>query len=210
MSFSFSPFFTLIDALVKKPGCRWNQAQSFASICHYLIEEVYEIIDADQTKDKSQVEEELADVLFNALYVVYAAIDKYSIDLEKVINIATSKVIRRHPHVFDEPKKLSFEQLRIQWERIKAKEREGKIKDPVDIAKSMPSMLYAMKLYELMRASNYVPQLNLESKSDQILKLLFDGQDQYQNMEEEIKKSVSIQEKSFREYLEKKKPEMVP
>lgn len=98
----------LIDRLRGPDGCPWDQAQTIESFQPYLLEEVYELLEASAAgpagaggQGPDPLREELGDVLFNALMLVRIGSDAGRFDLDDVAGDITKKLIRRHPHVFD-------------------------------------------------------------------------------------------------------------
>jgi uncharacterized protein YabN with tetrapyrrole methylase and pyrophosphatase domain len=67
----------------------------------YLIEESYEFIHATENQDNAKMEEELGDVLLQILLHCEIAGEKNHFDLESVSKVLADKMVRRHPHVFD-------------------------------------------------------------------------------------------------------------
>lgn len=97
----------LVDRLRAPDGCPWDRAQTIESFQPYLLEEVYELLEATAAsptgapvRDPDPVQEELGDVLFNALMLVRIGADAGRFDLDGVAGGITDKLIRRHPHVF--------------------------------------------------------------------------------------------------------------
>src|SRR5690606_11890340 len=93
-----------IMAALRNPdgGCPWDLEQDFASIRHYTIEEAYEVADAIERKDYEDLRDELGDLLLQPIYHAQMASEQQLFDLGDVILAITSKLIRRHPHVFGE------------------------------------------------------------------------------------------------------------
>ncbi len=64
MSSNFKNLIKLMEKLRSKEGCPWDREQTHDSLKSCLIEEVYEIVDAVDSKDPEQLKEELADLFF--------------------------------------------------------------------------------------------------------------------------------------------------
>jgi uncharacterized protein YabN with tetrapyrrole methylase and pyrophosphatase domain len=62
---------SLIETLRGENGCPWDQKQTPDTMARYLIEEVYELVDAIISKDADAVCEEAGDVLFQLLFVIH-------------------------------------------------------------------------------------------------------------------------------------------
>ena len=104
-------------------GCPWDLKQTHESLLKYLLEESYEYIEAVEEKDYKHMEEELGDVLMQILLHSQIASEHGHFDLESVCAGITEKIIRRHPHVFENrDTSISAEQVLINWEKIKKEE----------------------------------------------------------------------------------------
>ncbi|MFM1842487.1 MAG: hypothetical protein RLZZ490_1223, partial [Cyanobacteriota bacterium] len=82
-------------------GCPWDLAQTQQSLIPYVIEEAYEVVHAIKSEDQTAIAEELGDLLLQVVLQAQVAQDQGHFDLEKVAQGITEKLIRRHPHVFD-------------------------------------------------------------------------------------------------------------
>ena len=61
----------LLDVMARlraPDGCPWDQAQDFATIAPYTIEEAYEVADAIARRDWDSLPDELGDLLFQVVY----------------------------------------------------------------------------------------------------------------------------------------------
>ncbi|WP_317993339.1 nucleoside triphosphate pyrophosphohydrolase [Bartonella gliris] len=107
----------------RNSGCTWNIKQTFESIIPYTLEEVYEVIDAIERKNRMDLCNELGDLLLQVVYHATIAQEEGSFTFEDVVYAITAKMIRRHPHVFGtaEQKKRGF--IEEEWERIKKTEQ---------------------------------------------------------------------------------------
>ncbi|WP_208435754.1 nucleoside triphosphate pyrophosphohydrolase [Bartonella phoceensis] len=104
-------------------GCIWNIKQTFESLIPYMLEEVYEVIDAIERRNRMDLCDELGDLLLQVVYHAIIAQEEGSFTFEDVVYTITAKMIRRHPHVFGdaEQKKRGF--VPEEWENIKKIER---------------------------------------------------------------------------------------
>ena len=109
-----------------KDGCPWDIEQSFATIAPYTIEEAYEVSDAIERRDAEDLREELGDLLLQVVYHAQLAEEEGLFSFADVVEGITTKMIRRHPHVFGDAVARSARSAKGQWERIKAEEREEK------------------------------------------------------------------------------------
>ena len=128
-------------------GCPWDRQQTFSTILPYTIEEVYEVAEAIDREDYPQLQDELGDLLLQIVYYAQMAREQDFFNFEDVAKSVSDKLVRRHPHVFDE----SVETKDVSWEEIKQAERSAlsqsksqSLLDDIPIA--MPQLLRAKKI----------------------------------------------------------------
>jgi len=137
----------IIERLRSETGCPWDRKQTPETIQTYLVEESHEAAAAVRAKKVDEVAEELGDVLFMVFFLVYLYEQRGDFSLEEVCRRVSEKMIRRHPHVFGETSVNSAEEVKDNWERIKAGERRasGKIQtEPVP--DSLPALIRAHRI----------------------------------------------------------------
>src|SRR6516162_6099202 len=98
-----------IMAALRTPvtGCPWDLQQDFASIAPYTIEEAYEVVDAIERGDLSDLREELGDLLLQVIFHARIAQEQGAFGFDDVVDSLTEKLLRRHPHVFGEARGLA-------------------------------------------------------------------------------------------------------
>lgn len=130
-------------------GCPWDIEQDFASIAPYTIEEAYEVADAIERKDWTELEGELGDLLLQSVYHTQMGEEAGHFSFQSVVRNISDKMVARHPHVFgDESRNKSAEQQTLDWEVIKAAERADKAQQGTldGVAVGLPALLRAYKL----------------------------------------------------------------
>lgn len=165
---------TAIDRLIvimtmlrdKQHGCPWDLEQSIKSLLPYTLEEVYEVADAIENNDLVELEDELGDLLFQVIFYAQIAKEQGAFDFQDIATAISSKLLRRHPHVFPDgdmkkfgiPQNISADQVVVNWEAIKEVEREEKRKKGGkkasqqleslldDVPRALPAMERARKL----------------------------------------------------------------
>ncbi|MBD8064640.1 nucleoside triphosphate pyrophosphohydrolase [Devosia sp. PTR5] len=129
-------------------GCPWDLEQDFRSIRHYTIEEAYEVADAIEREDFSDLREELGDLLLQPIYHAQMASEIGEFDIGDVIYTVTEKLIRRHPHVFGDITERGAAAAQNRWEAIKATERAAKAErkgdDTPSLLDDVPQVLPAL------------------------------------------------------------------
>ena len=104
-------------------GCPWDLKQTHLSLIPYLLEETYEVAHAIRENNPNELKEELGDLLLQIILHAQIAKEKNLFDMTDIIEIITKKIIRRHPHVFQNKEKVSIKEVEDSWEKIKSKER---------------------------------------------------------------------------------------
>ncbi|AIC27222.1 nucleoside triphosphate pyrophosphohydrolase [Rhizobium etli bv. mimosae str. IE4771] len=153
-----------IMAALRHPetGCPWDIEQNFQSIKPYTIEEAYEVSDAIERGDMDDLCDELGDLLLQVVFHARMAEEAGEFSFGDVVNAITTKMIRRHPHVFARSEADTPDAVKIQWDEIKQAEkreraerrsRRGITEDfksgflgPVQ--RSFPALTEALKLQE--------------------------------------------------------------
>ena len=132
-------------------GCPWDIKQTHITLLPYLIEESYELIDA--IKNKGDIKDELGDLLLQILLHSKIEEEKGNFNIDDVIEALSKKIIRRHPHVFKNKKKLSDNELVKQWKLIKAKEgKKDNSNNPFQaINKSKTPILKALEISNISK-----------------------------------------------------------
>ncbi|CAN2041659.1 tetrapyrrole methylase family protein / MazG family protein [Candidatus Magnetomoraceae bacterium gMMP-15] len=143
---AFDALKDLIKTLRGKNGCPWDRKQSPQSVEIYLIEEVYELIDAIESGRPEHVLEELGDVLFQIFFLGRLYEEMGHFNINDVAQANHEKMVRRHPHVFGDVKADTAEEVRRKWHKIKLTEKNHKASK--GFLDSVPC-----KLPALMRAS---------------------------------------------------------
>jgi ATP diphosphatase len=153
-----------IMAALRTPGtgCAWDLVQDFKSIAPYAIEEACEVVDAIEREDFGDLRDELGDLLLQVVFHARMAEERGLFDFGGVVEAVTTKMIRRHPHVFGAPEQRTPEAVEGVWAEIKAREkaekraarrasglpeeaREGLL---ADVPAALPALTRAIKLQE--------------------------------------------------------------
>ncbi len=136
----------VITRLRAPDGCPWDQKQTPTTFRTYLLEEVYELVEAMDGDRPAEVCEELGDLLFQLIFVNNLFAEKGHFTLAEVIDTITAKMIRRHPHVFGDRKIDSEAALKRQWHSIKAAEK--KQSRLMSVPRSLPALRRAQRLLD--------------------------------------------------------------
>ncbi len=104
-------------------GCPWDLEQDFSTIATYTLEEAYEVVDAIERDDMADLKDELGDLLLQVVFHARMAEEKETFAFEDVVEAITTKLVRRHPHVFGEARHLPAQEVKRLWDEIKQAEK---------------------------------------------------------------------------------------
>lgn len=130
--------------------CPWDREQTHASLAHYALEEVYELVDAIASPDDDEhLAEELGDVLLQVVLHSAIATQEGRFTIADVASGISAKMVRRHPHVFATTQVSSAGEVTANWEAIKAAERGGERRASVldGVPGHLPALAYADALF---------------------------------------------------------------
>jgi len=132
-------------------GCPWDLEQTFATVAPYTVEEAYEVADAIERGDLTDLRDELGDLLLQVVFHARMAEEKGAFAFEDVAAAINDKMIRRHPHVFADESYASLAHQKEGWEALKAAERQHKGNGRVtslldDVPVGLPALTRAVKL----------------------------------------------------------------
>jgi len=149
---SFESLKAVFEALRGEGGCDWDKAQTHASLAKYMAEECYEAIDAINEANMQALKEELGDVLLQVMLHCQIADEGGVFDANSVIYALHEKMIRRHPHVFQNEKHDDLEKM---WDEIKKTEHDYKSASEkvASVARGLPAVMRAQKVQK--RAADF-------------------------------------------------------
>lgn len=136
-------------------GCPWDRKQTHRSIWAHLLEEVYELLDAIESRHDELMLEELGDILLHVVFHCQLARERGAFDFDDVCARLVKKLIRRHPHVFGGLKVAHVDEVLHNWEKIKIDEKKGKPDERRSVfdglPRHLPALMYAQKLIKKAR-----------------------------------------------------------
>jgi XTP/dITP diphosphohydrolase len=122
-------------------NCPWDAKQTHESLAPYLIEESYEALDALESGDRKALREELGDVLLQVMFharVAEERADETGFAVDDVADGIVTKLVRRHPHVFGDVAVSGAEDVKRNWDAIKAAERASATGSPGSVLDGVP------------------------------------------------------------------------
>src|SRR5690242_15967496 len=152
----------IMERLRAPGGCPWDREQTFDSIKPYTLEETYEVLEAIDKRDWTELAGELGDLLLQVLFYAEMANEQSSFSIDDVLDRLSNKLIHRHPHVFGDVKADTSAEAKRNWEALKVEERKKKENDGdgsaedtrktekhsilAGVSSAMPALLEAYKL----------------------------------------------------------------
>ncbi len=153
-------------------GCEWDREQTHESLVKYLIEEAHELVDAIESGDRVEMREEIGDVLYQLLFHAdIARVDPDDpFDIDEVARVTNEKMRRRHPHVFGDVSVENVDEIKANWQKLKAEEK----KDRTSVLDGVPSSLQGIARTQAVieRAARIDEHPGVSSSAD------VDGEDQ--------------------------------
>jgi MazG family protein len=150
---AFRDFVAIIKALrTPGTGCPWDLEQTHRTLRPYLIEETYEVLDALDRGDDGAFRGELGDLLLQIVLHAQVAADRGAFGITDVIRGIAGKMVRRHPHVFGGAQVSGADEVRRNWEQIKAAETRDQGADTsaaaalARVPEGLPALLRAQRL----------------------------------------------------------------
>ena len=142
------PLLRLVETLRGENGCPWDKKQTPRSVSVYLVEEVYELVEAIEKGDAEEIQEELGDVLFHIVFIARMFQEAGQFKLQDVAEGITHKMIRRHPHVFGDRTVSGSEEVIQNWHKIKLNERKSSQNASIfdSVPASLPSLMRAYRI----------------------------------------------------------------
>ena len=145
---AFKKLTEIVDTLMGENGCPWDKVQTRESLKPYLVEEVYETLEALDGNNPEEIKDELGDLLYQILFHAKISENRNEFNIKDVVESISEKMVRRHPHVFKEESLETPEQVVTQWEEIKKQEKNNAHRESVldGVPKNLPGLLRAQKL----------------------------------------------------------------
>ncbi|HNT55298.1 MAG TPA: nucleoside triphosphate pyrophosphohydrolase [Anaerolineaceae bacterium] len=141
---SLEAFHEVVAHLRAPDGCPWDRKQTHASLRPYLLEETYEALAALDAAQSDKMAEEFGDLLLQIVLHAQIASEAGTFRLADILQGVTSKIIRRHPHVFGDVQVDGVGGVLVNWERLKAEERAANGEAEKGMLDSVPGALPAL------------------------------------------------------------------
>ena len=206
----FQHLVEIMRTLRSEHGCAWDRQQTLKTLRPFVLQETYELLDALDRGDYQALEHELGDFLFEAVFLAQICEEEGRFSIADSITAIADKLVRRHPHIFDErglpavasaeagKASLTPKQVKEQWEEIKAQERKdaGESAKTVlsGVPRSMPSLLraYELSTRAAMVGFDWVTTDDVIDKAEEEIRELREAvADQRQDLAGKLKRSLA-------------------
>jgi len=144
-----SQFDTLMDIIARlraPDGCPWDRKQTHSSLRQHFLEECYEVLEALDEGNPDKLCQELGDLLLHIVIQARIASEAKKFDIEDVISGISGKLINRHPHVFGSTEVKDADEVILNWEALKRREKDSKSSILDSVPKQMPALMYSQEI----------------------------------------------------------------
>ena len=148
---AFERLLVIMDQL--RAQCPWDKKQTFTSLRHLTIEEVYELGDAILNNDLQEVKKELGDVLLHIVFYAKIASETNAFDIADVCHAICDKLVERHPHIYANVKVENETDVKRNWEQLKLKEGKNSVLEGVP--KSLPALVKDNRIQDKVAAVGF-------------------------------------------------------
>jgi len=149
---AFGRLLAIMDEL--RENCPWDKIQTFESLRHLTIEEVYELSDSILENDIQGIKNELGDIVLHMVFYARIASEENHFHIGDVLQHIGDKLIHRHPHIYGNVEANSEEVVKQNWEKIKLKEKGNK-SVLGGVPNSLPALVKAMRIQEKARGVGF-------------------------------------------------------
>ena len=136
-------------------GCPWDKKQTHTSLVPNFIEELYESIEAIEDGDMNDLQEELGDLMLHIVMQARIAEEDGDFVMADVLQGINEKLVRRHPHIFGSDTVKDAEEVKMNWEQIKLKEKSHRKSALEGVPKAMPKLIVAQRMQEKAAAVGF-------------------------------------------------------
>lgn len=140
----FDEFYKIVQRLRKE--CPWDREQTHESLRRCLLEEAHEVLEAIDNGNMEELKKELGDLMLQSVLHSVMAEETNSFTMKDVLEFEINKLISRHPHIFGDVKVKDSDEVKTNWENLKAKEGRNSVLDGVP--KELPALFRAYRIQE--------------------------------------------------------------
>ena len=147
----FKRLLDIMDEL--RANCPWDKEQTFESLRHLTLEEVYELSDAIMQNHPDEIKKELGDIMLHLVFYSKIGSENGAFTIQEVLHNINEKLIRRHPHIYGEVKVKDAGEVKDNWEKIKMEEGRKSVLEGVP--HSLPPLVKAYRIQEKVRGVGF-------------------------------------------------------
>ncbi|MDZ4715523.1 MAG: nucleoside triphosphate pyrophosphohydrolase [Cytophagales bacterium] len=148
---AFDRLLTIMDEL--RENCPWDKKQTWESLRHLTIEEMYELSDSILEGNAQDVKKELGDLMLHNIFYARIASEKKQFDITDVLHSISDKLVERHPHVYGDVVAKDEETVKANWEKLKLKSGNKSVLEGVPT--SLPALVKAMRVQDKARGVGF-------------------------------------------------------
>lgn len=164
---AFQRLVTLAKKLLGPDGCPHDRTLTLRNWADFIDGDLRELRDAIAANDTDNICEELGDVMWCLVHIGILAEDAGLFALDAALNGVVDKMIRRHPHVFEDAVANTPEEACALYDKAKAEEQ----KDAAAVAQDSPHCFLCSGGYDVqavnMRLSGKVTPVRYKANSTQ-------------------------------------------
>lgn len=181
-------------------GCPWDLKQTHESLLKHLVEETYEFAEAVELNDPKKMEEELGDVLLQVMFHSQLASEKNQFDVESVSKVLSEKLIRRHPHVFENKNvNIGADEVLMNWAMIKAEEKSREEQEHNANHRIKLSVMHAPALQSALKIGNKTQELKFDWEN--YAQVAYKVEEEWQELKEEMAPAKGLNKARIKEEL---------
>ncbi|MCX6190541.1 MAG: nucleoside triphosphate pyrophosphohydrolase [Bacteroidetes bacterium] len=141
---AFERLLSVMDDL--RAQCPWDKKQTIHTLRHLTIEETYELAEAIDENNFTEIKKELGDLLLHIVFYAKIGDEQNAFDIADVCNSLCEKLIVRHPHIYGDVKVKDEEEVKQNWEKIKLQEGNKSVLGGVP--NTLPAIIKAMRMQD--------------------------------------------------------------
>lgn len=150
---AFDKLLTIMDEL--RLNCPWDKKQTWESLRHLTVEEVYELSDAIIKNDTEEVKKEIGDILLHLVFYSKIAEEEHGFSIKDVLDSISEKMINRHPHIYGDVEVTDEEEVKRNWEALKKKEGKGNNSTLGGVPNSLPPLVKSIRIQSKARGAGF-------------------------------------------------------
>lgn len=148
---AFERLLDIMDDLREK--CPWDKKQTFQSLKHLTVEEVYELNDAISENNTNEIKKELGDLLLHIVFYAKIGSETNDFDIADVCHAISEKLISRHPHIYGDAVANDEQAVKENWEKLKLKEGNKSVLSGVP--QSLPAIIKAYRIQDKVKGVGF-------------------------------------------------------